>query len=256
MSRNEQLKSHTSFRRCRRSVYNGKIITSCIQRLHFKLGQLLLSIGSQNFSQSNPVLTSIPKHYYFSYDGYQTISFLLQSFGSTSLFAVAFPSCMLKVAIKQAQRWVRKYFPLKFLGFNFKIHNNCRQCSKTFIYFGHCTRLTFYTNFTHVSFFSSLTLYVNFNVLAIFAGNSVDNRATFTQYSCSRLRCGQWGVAIVKTLYTLSLIIPCYSIISLLNITRLWPSNQHFPTCSPSCPCSPLAPCFPLLPYTDKTDTQ
>jgi hypothetical protein len=36
MSRNEQLKFHRSFRRCRRFVYNGKIqiITSCIQRLY------------------------------------------------------------------------------------------------------------------------------------------------------------------------------------------------------------------------------
>jgi hypothetical protein len=36
MSRNEQLKFHASFRRRRRSVYNGKIqiIMSCVQRLY------------------------------------------------------------------------------------------------------------------------------------------------------------------------------------------------------------------------------
>jgi hypothetical protein len=59
MSRNEQLKFHRSFRRCRRFVYNGKIqiITSCIQRLHsswdncyFQLSQSLTLCQPQSLN--------------------------------------------------------------------------------------------------------------------------------------------------------------------------------------------------------------
>jgi hypothetical protein len=79
--RNEQLKSHGSFRR--HSVYNGEtqINASFIQRQHFKLQQLQLIGNVQLFSEINSCLKleDNRRQVFFS---------TLQSFSSTSWFAV------------------------------------------------------------------------------------------------------------------------------------------------------------------------